>query len=126
MEQKTIKYLIILALPAIFLIDACYYDVEQELYVNRGCNTENISLKDTIMPLFQIHNCNACHNDALPNGGVNLTNYQGVKAAVDNGSLLGSLKWEGDFKPMPQNAPQIPDCQIAKVEQWIADGAPNN
>ncbi|MBP7239329.1 MAG: hypothetical protein KBA14_03825 [Saprospiraceae bacterium] len=60
------------------------------------------------------------------NGNVILEGYDNLKVYVDNGKLLGSMKQASGFEPMPQNAPKIGDCDIAKTEQWILDGALNN
>lgn len=100
--------------------------MEQELYPASACNTENVNYADSITSILELHGCIGCHSDLLASGGVNLSNYQDVKIYVDNGRLLGSIKHEDGFSAMPQGAPKIPDCDIAKIEAWVAEGAPNN
>jgi len=36
---------------------------------------------------------------------------------------MGSIQYEYGFEPMPQNASKISDCEILKLESWIAHGA---
>jgi hypothetical protein len=47
-------------------------------------------------------------------------------AAVNSGKFLGALRGETGFSPMPKNLPQLSDCQMLKIEKWIANGAPDN
>lgn len=123
MERRIIKGTI---LGAMFFT-SCYYDVEEILYPPSNCQTANMSLQNNIEPILD-RNCYICHSidQGIYNGNVILEGYDNLKIYVDNGKLLGSIKHASGFEPMPQNAPKLGDCDIAKTEQWILDGALNN
>lgn len=107
------------------VMSSCYYDAAENLYPATDCVTANMSYQTNIVPILQF-NCNVCHSAAVNSGNVNLEEYNQVLISVNNGKLLGSIKHASGFKDMPQNAPKLVSCEIAKVEQWIKDGAPNN
>ena len=46
--------------------------------------------------------------------------------AAGFGSMVGALNHEPGFTPMPNppGSPKIAQCDIDKIEAWIADGAP--
>ena len=104
---------------------SCYYDVEEEIYGQTSCDTTGVAFQATILPLIQ-NNCLACHDAANNFGSVTLETHAQIKNQVDNGKLIGTITHAGGFSPMPQGAPKLLDCEIAKIEKWIADGAPNN
>ena len=119
--KQIITYLFFSAL----LLSACYYDVEEELYPNPGCATENVTYSVTVLDLIST-NCYVCHDAAANFGNITLEGYDNLKVYVDNGRLLGAIKHLDGFSPMPQNATKLLDCDIEKIEAWIGDGAPNN
>jgi mono/diheme cytochrome c family protein len=121
-EQTIIKFLLI---GMVAILSSCYYDIAENLYPATDCVTANMSYQANIAPILQF-NCNVCHSAAVNSGNVNLEGYDQVLISVSNGRLLGSIKHASGFKNMPQNAPKLVACEIAKVEQWIKDGAPNN
>ncbi len=120
-EQTIIKFL----LMGMVFMSSCYYDAAETLYPATDCVTANMSYKTNILPILQF-NCYVCHSADVNSGNVNLEGYNQVLLSVNNGKLLGSIKHASGFKDMPQNAPKLVACEIAKVEQWITDGAPNN
>ncbi|MBK7407794.1 MAG: hypothetical protein IPL49_09125 [Saprospirales bacterium] len=103
----------------------CYYDVEEELYSDTGCDTSNVTYSGVILPLLQ-DNCYICHNAASQFGGIILEGYDQVVTHVASGELLGAIKQEAGFTPMPLNQAKLQECVIAKVEAWINNGALNN
>jgi len=90
-----------------------------------SCNTDNMSFSATIEPILDLK-CVGCHNPNNVSGGVLLSSYADVKTVVDNGSLLGAIKWEPGFTNMPFNGNQLPACEIDQIEAWINQGALNN
>lgn len=106
-------------------IQACYYDVEEDLYPDTGCATENVTYAGVIQPILQ-DNCLSCHNAVSQLGGIVLEGHDKVLIHVNNGGLLGSLRHEAAFSPMPQGQPKLAECTIAKIEAWIEKGAPND
>jgi hypothetical protein len=103
----------------------CYYDVEEELYPDTGCRVQNMSYQADILPILTSR-CYVCHSAAANNGGISLEGYASLQRYVDNGQLLGAIRHDGGFSPMPKNAPQLPACQIEQIQAWIATGAPDN
>ena len=112
-------------LLSLLFLAGCYYDVEEELYPTTGCSTTDMSYTNDILPIIDT-NCYGCHDAANNFAGVNVEGYDQLKIYVDNNELLGVIRHESGFSPMPQNAPKMVDCDIEKIESWINAGAPNN
>ncbi|MCB0806299.1 MAG: hypothetical protein KDC05_10910 [Bacteroidales bacterium] len=107
-------------------MQACYYDNEETLYPDSvACDTTNVTYAGTIAPIMAA-NCNSCHNSGLANGGVITESYDGLKIVADNGRLEGAVFHQSGYSPMPQNLPQLPDCELTKIKIWIDAGAINN
>lgn len=106
-------------------LSSCYYDSEENLYPSSGCSTENVSFSNDVKPIL-LNSCLSCHNNVALQGNITLETYDDVIVYVNNGTLLGSIKHDGGFKAMPQNANKLDDCRISKVESWINAGALNN
>lgn len=108
-------------------LSSCYYDSNEELYPrsSNGCDTAAISYSKHVAPVM-VANCVSCHNAGLKQGGVQLDNYAGVKATVDNARLLGSIRWQSGFVAMPQGGSQLSQCNITKIQAWINANMPNN
>jgi hypothetical protein len=104
---------------------ACYYDNEESLYPSNGCITDNMSYTTDIAPILQ-RNCYVCHSAAANTANITLEGHSNLMQYVNSGQLVGAINHASGFSPMPQNASKLIACDIAKIEQWIADGAPNN
>lgn len=104
-------------------LSSCHYNIEEELYPSLGCDTENVTYNTVIFELIR-DNCYQCHDAANNFGNITLEGYDNLKKFVDTGQLLGVIKHEPGFSPMPQNRPQLLECEIEKVEEWIKNGAP--
>ena len=105
-------------------LSACYYDVEEELYP-AGCNIDSVGFAADIFPIIN-QNCLICHSDAANFGNVSLADYSKVKRYADDKSLLGSVRHESGYSPMPQGQAKLSKCDIEKIDKWIAEGAKNN
>ena len=55
-----------------------------------------------------------------------LEEYSDVLIYVINGSFLGSVKYDANYVAMPKGSPPLDECSIEKIENWIANGAPEN
>ena len=121
MERRIIKFLLL----GIVAFSACYYDSEEDLYPVSNCDTTDLSFETHIAPIFE-RNCYACHSAAANTANVILEGHSQVMNHVNNGRLLGAINHESGFTPMPQGAPKLIACDIAKIEAWVAGGAPNN
>lgn len=89
------------------------------------CDTTSMSFSTDIQPVLQ-NSCTGCHNVNNVNGGVTLDSYIGVQTAANNGSLVGAITASGGFVAMPYNASSLSDCNIAKIRNWVNEGALNN
>lgn len=120
------KRLAAILLMLSLIITSCYYDVEEELYpFQTDCETTNMSFVADIIPILET-NCYSCHNQANVFGGVILENHAQVKSYVDNSTLLGVIRHDAGFSPMPKGGNKLLDCDISKIEAWITDGALDN
>lgn len=119
------KLILIWISISILTLTACYYDVEEDIYPTLACATDNVTYSGTIAPLLQA-NCLTCHSAAANFGNITLEGYTQVKRYVDNGQLMGAVRHESGFSPMPKNQPRMADCNIEKIARWITDGALNN
>ncbi len=89
------------------------------------CDSNNYKYSTGVKPLLEKY-CTGCHYTGAPTGLFELDNYEGVKSAALSGELLGAIKHQVGYSPMPQGGQQLSDCQIKQVQKWIADGVPNN
>lgn len=95
-----------------------------------------LSFKTDIQPIFTT-NCTPCHITTKTKG-LSLATYDGVmaggqdgvvvKAGDPNGSLLvQKIKGTQTIGArMPYNKPPLPDDQIQKISDWVAQGAKDN
>ena len=85
------------------------------------CDSTKFTYYNVISKIIA-NNCNdaACHGS----GTMNFTTYTGIKPFAKDGSLLGSLKHDVGYKPMPYANQFISDCDIKKIEKWIKNGYP--
>ncbi|MCB9333487.1 MAG: hypothetical protein H6574_20705 [Lewinellaceae bacterium] len=93
--------------------------------IDTSCNVTGVSFSGSVRPILQLY-CNGCHSGSNPEGGINYSTYNGVKANVDNGSLLGSIQHLSAYVAMPKNANKLSPCNINIIKAWIDSGAPNN
>lgn len=121
--MKHIRFILVLFFCWSF--GACYYDKEEELYPSIECSTEDLSFQVDILPIID-SNCYSCHDATNNFGGITLEGYEELKIYINNDELLGAIKHESGFSPMPKNTAQLLECEIEKIEAWIINGAPNN
>ena len=89
------------------------------------CTTENMSFANDIKPILTDNGCLAsgCHNSAA---AFPYDTYAKFKVVVDSNRVLGAIKREANFSPMPKVGDKMSDCDISKVEAWITQGAKDN
>lgn len=120
----------LIVLLLVLVASSCYYDNEEELY--RGvptpaCDTTATTFQAVIKPIID-NNCaiSGCHTDVTKAGNFSLQGYNNVKVKINDGTLLGSIKWEPGYSRMPQGRAQLPNCEILKIETWKNKGANDN
>ena len=111
-------------------LSSCFYDNEEELYPedpisNASCDTVNVSYSQAVLPILE-ENCISCHTIASPSGNIILEGYANLLVEVTSGRLVGVITHSPGFSPMPRNANQLPECEIATIQAWVSQGAENN
>lgn len=122
--------LTILLLLFIVIMAGCYYESEEKLYPVKpdACELTNVTFSKTIKPILQ-ENCFRCHsnlNYLNKGGGIKLENHADIKAMVESGKLMGAVKHESDFIPMPEDGGKLTECEINKLQKWVDNGILNN
>lgn len=123
--------IIFFLLGMIFIpIPGCYFDNEEDLYPDNGCDTVNVTYSQSVAPIIQ-NKCFQCHSIATEvssGSGVHFEGYIAISNYLTSSeaSFLGSIRHESGFSPMPKNNPKLTPCEIKKIELWIADGFPDN
>jgi mono/diheme cytochrome c family protein len=125
--MKIIHFLIAVLLAG--GLSSCYYDKEELLYGNTGASCSaaagTISYSQQVVPLLNSQ-CYSCHSGGSPSGNILMGTYNADKAIGLNGKLYGSINHSSGYKPMPEGAPRMTDCQIAIIKKWIDQGSPDN
>ena len=90
------------------------------------CEPVDVSYFNEVLPIIG-GSCYSCHNTAnAPSlgSGIDLQGYDNLKEFIENkrNVLLGSLKWNGQGEPMPDNGSKLDNCSINKIETWIDEG----
>ena len=107
-------------------IAGCYYDDPDILDPNRAtCDTTIITYSGSVNPILTA-NCTGCHSGANAPAGVKMDAHASVKLVATSGKLMGSINHAAGYSPMPKNGTKLSECNIAKIRQWVAAGAPNN
>ena len=88
-------------------------------------DTVNITYSLSVKSIIT-NKCQGCHSGAATAGGIDLSSYNGVKAKVNDGKLWGAVNQLPGFSAMPKNGNKLSICELAKIQKWIAQGAPNN
>jgi hypothetical protein len=86
------------------------------------CDSTNITFSQGISPIMSAQ-CVSCHSSSNASGGVVLSAHGDVVDAVNNSNLVACI--ERTAKPMPPAA-SLSDCEVYRINQWIANGMPNN
>jgi len=89
---------------------------------------ENVTYSRVISPIFDA-NCRECHsstNAATLGGGNDFGDYTAINRYFSPTNLLGCIRHDPGFDPMPKGRAKLSDCDIQRIEAWIAAGKPNN
>ena len=91
------------------------------------CDPLQFSYSVTITSILNGYGCTSanCHSGTSPGAGLNLTDYQTVKNITLNGRLLGAIRKEPTYIPMPPTG-AVDTCNIRQIINWKNAGAPQN
>lgn len=121
------KYTILCLLVVALALGACKYDNTEDLY-NNTCDTTATTYSGFLQPLLA-QKCYECHSTAnfyASGGGVQLEGYVNVVDYINDGTLVSSVKQDGNAVAMPQGQAKLDDCSIKRIDKWVANGAQNN
>ena len=121
--SKSFLLSIVVLLSLTFLF-SCYYDNQEFLYpeIGNSCDTTNVTFTTGINPLMQ-NNCWSCHSNSMASsfgGGIRLQDYADVSS--QSARILGAMKHQAGFSPMPKNSGMLDPCSIRRFEIWISSG----
>lgn len=85
-----------------------------------GCDTSNVTFAGQIWPMMESY-CTGCHSASAPGGGIVIADHADMLALAENGSLMGSVRWEPGYAKMPTNQ-QLSECNINTLQKWIDNG----
>ena len=125
-SKKIFMYNLIPALS--ILIFSCTFYNEEDLFPDYAeCDTLNVTYSGTVVPVL-VNNCYSCHSsdNYEDNSAPLLEGYQNLEPYASNGILSGVINHKPGFQQMPRNRAKLSDCDIAKIDKWILDGANNN
>ncbi len=94
---------------------------KKDEYKGLDCSSINAKYSSNIKPIISA-NCDgaSCHGSGSKKG--DYSNYNGLKAASDNGSLSSSVLTKKSMPP--SGALSLEDRK--KIKCWIDSGSPNN
>ncbi|ANI88431.1 hypothetical protein A9P82_03400 [Arachidicoccus ginsenosidimutans] len=112
------------------VLNSCSKANETALQQSGGitCDTVNMKYQADVLPILTAE-CYSCHSSQtyLSSGSnLNLEDFGILKSEADNGDLLNAIKHTGNVTPMPLNLPQLSDCEINTITDWINNGSKNN
>jgi hypothetical protein len=88
---------------------------------NGGCDSTKFSYSMDIAPIIN-KNCISCH----ATNSVKIGDHAGLQTVALNGRLMGALKHEVGYQPMPSASVFLDICDITKIRKWIDNGAKND
>jgi len=92
---------------------------------NVGCDSTNVSYANDIVPILT-NNCTGCHGGNSPSAGIALDSYQNAAASANNGKLYGTSAHLSGYVAMPPSGSGLTSCDLAKIKNWVEQGAPDN
>jgi uncharacterized membrane protein len=125
MRKKKLPFLFF---GLVSLFTGCFYDKEELLYPTPPCDPAGSTYSATVAPIISAR-CVSCHGSAVANvnaAGIVLDNYNSIKPYATNGKLAGAINHASGYQPMPKNSAKLPSCDIAKITDWVNNGALNN
>ncbi|MGK0389396.1 MAG: hypothetical protein ACI94Y_002136 [Maribacter sp.] len=119
---RKILLLLSIALPLAFFVASCGDDDDDP----NTCDTSSVTYTNSVAAILN-SNCataSACHASSSYNGS--LANYADAVAFANFGRIGGAINHDTGFEPMPNpvGTAKLSDCNIDKIETWIAAGTP--
>lgn len=114
----------IFALITFIFVWSCKHEPEEmagpDPPTPQPCDTLNVTYIADVYPIFDQY-CVFCHGGAIPEGGIDLTNYEDVALLAQSGQLLGAVNHDPGYSPMPKDGDKLNFCQIRTITIWVND-----
>ncbi len=94
--------------------------------VEDRCDLDEVTFSGVVLPNLALNGCVSCHGGSSPQGGIRLDTYQTVKSMAESGRLMGAIRHEPGYVPMPKGGGKMDECQADQIERWILDGLPDD
>ena len=115
--MKKLKYIFYFS-PFVLLY---IYSCKKNEYKNIDCNSIQAKYSSDIFPIINSKcNSSGCHGAGSSKG--DFTNYQGLKAKADNGSIEKRVLVNKDMPP----SGSLSSEERNKIKCWLNNGAQNN
>lgn len=106
------------------LVHGCYWENEETLYpdADQECDTTQVSFTGHIEPMLSTY-CLSCHSNLNApgfGGNISLEDYEDVSSFAE--TVLGSIRHDQGFQPMPRGGEKLDECLILTFEAWIQNG----
>ena len=90
-----------------------------------SCNEDVFTYSAAVSVIMTAH-CTGCHSGAFASGGIDLSNYNGVRTVALSGQLMGAVTHAPGYAAMPQGGNKLSDCEITQLQKWVDAGAAEN
>ncbi len=122
---SSVAALLVLGSAGVLLVSAGCADSKKEQPSPCDVQGQNITYAAVVSPIFDAR-CRACHSSQAANsmgGGNDFSTYEAIKRFPSN-VLLNSIKQAPGARAMPPVGSKLSDCDIERIERWIATGYP--
>lgn len=82
--------------------------------------TGTITYQANIKSIIDL-SCASCHGTSNPSGGITLTSLTELKKVAASGKLMGAVKRQAGFHPMPPTY-ALNSCEVNQIALWIKQG----
>jgi uncharacterized membrane protein len=110
--------LLSLSIVAVLLYSCTTSTVDEGDVTDLPPIVETVTFDDNVAAIITT-NCVTCHSGPNANAGLQLTGYTNVRAAAEQGNLVGRIN--NASNPMPPSG-QLPPEIRQIIDQWIIDG----
>jgi hypothetical protein len=125
----------VVAIALASLLSACSYTNSADTLT--PCNLpQTVSYQVDVLPILK-QQCYRCHSadkyKVLSSSTLNMEDFSSLKyyATPANGRnnisyLVGNIRHDSGFIPMPYDGGKLSDCEIATIQAWVDAGALSN
>lgn len=86
------------------------------------CATFMVGYNADVKPIIDANCATTCHSAASHAAGIDLSNYESVKAIATKSKFLGTVRHLAGFPAMPKKAAKLSDSSIQILSCWVQNG----